>query len=148
MLAALVPSLLAALAGGSIVLQQVLNGTLRMGLRSATWAGFTSYFVGVLCMALLALLLREPPPPLAVLARIPWWAWTGGMFGAVFIGLAILLIPKLGAAAFIVLLVAGQMIASLAFDQFGWLGLPQRPIDASRLIGVVLLVGGVVLIRR
>ncbi len=56
--------------------------------------------------------------------------------------------PQLGAATFIALLVTGQMLASVAFDHFGWLGLVQRPMDVPRLIGVALLIGGVILIRR
>lgn len=142
------PILLAVAAGVSIVVQQVLNSNLRMTLNSAAWSGFMSYFVGVVCMALLALALRDPLPSAGVAARIPWWAWSGGLFGAIFIGLAILLVPQLGAATFIALLVTGQMLASVAFDHFGWLGLAQRPIDVPRLIGVALLIGGVVLIRR
>ena len=142
------PVLLAIAAGVSIVVQQVLNSNLRTALNSAAWSGFVSYFVGVVCMALLALALRAPLPAVGVAARIPWWAWSGGLFGAIFIGLAILLVPHLGAATFIALLVTGQMLASVAFDHFGWLGLAQRPADAPRLIGVALLIGGVVLIRR
>ena len=45
-------------------------------------------------------------------------------------------------------MVAGQMIGALAFDSFGWLGIPERPIDLPGLLGVALLVGGVILIRR
>ena len=142
------PVLLAVAAGVSIVVQQVLNSNLRTALNSAAWSGFMSYLVGVVCMALLALALRDPLPSAGVAARIPWWAWSGGLFGAIFIGLAILLVPQLGAATFIALLVTGQMLASVAFDHFGWLGLAQRPIDVPRLIGVALLIGGVVLIRR
>ncbi|WP_342151901.1 DMT family transporter [Methylorubrum sp. SB2] len=144
----LIPSALAVLAGTSVVTQQILNANLRGALASAAWSGFASYFVGLACMAALAVALRDPPPALAVLLRTPWWAWTGGMFGAIFIGLAIVLVPQLGAATFIVLVVAGQMLASVAFDHFGWLGLEQRPVDLSRLLGIVLLVGGVILIRR
>ena len=81
-------------------------------------------------------------------APIPWWAWSGGLFGAIFIGLGIFLVPQLGAAAFIALLVTGQMLASVAFDHFGWMGLAQRPVDLPRLAGVALLIGGVLLIRR
>ena len=142
------PVLLAIAAGASIVVQQVLNSNLRTALNSAAWSGFMSYFVGVVCMALLGLALRDPLPAVGVAARIPWWAWSGGLFGAIFIGLAVLLVPQLGAATFIALLVTGQMLASVAFDHFGWLGLAQRPVDAPRLIGVALLIGGVVLIRR
>ena len=77
-----------------------------------------------------------------------WWAWSAGVFGAIFIGLGIFLVPQIGAATFLALLVTGQMLGSIAFDHFGWLGLTQRPVDAPRLIGVALLIGGVVLIRR
>jgi len=140
--------LLAVAAGVSVVVQQVLNANLRTALNSAAWSGFVSYLLGVVCMALLALALRDPVPSASVAARIPWWAWSGGLFGAIFIGLAILLVPQLGAATFIALLVTGQMLASVAFDHFAWLGLAQRSIDLPRLIGVALLVAGVVLIRR
>jgi transporter family-2 protein len=140
--------LLTVVAGMSVVVQQVLNANLRMELSSAAWSGFISYFVGLLCMALLALALRDPLPSAGLVARIPWWAWSGGVFGAIFIALAIVLVPKLGAATFIALLITGQMIGSVTFDHFGWLGLTQRAIDLPRVIGVALLIGGVVLIRR
>jgi transporter family-2 protein len=140
--------LLAFGAGVSIVIQQALNSNLRTELNSAAWSGFVSYSAGLACMALLVIALRDPLPPVGVMARIPWWAWTGGVFGAIFIGLGIVLVPKLGAATFIALLVAGQMIGSVVFDHFGWLGLAQRPVDLSRVIGVLLLIAGVVLIRR
>ncbi|MBS0532273.1 MAG: DMT family transporter [Proteobacteria bacterium] len=140
--------LLALGAGVSIVIQQALNANLRADLNSAAWSGFVSYAVGLACMALLVLALREPIPPLAMMARIPWWGWIGGLFGAIFISLGIVLVPHLGAATFIALLVAGQMLGSVVFDHFGWLGLAQRPIDLSRVIGVILLIAGVVLIRR
>ena len=148
MLSAALLVLLALLAGVSIVVQQALNANLRAALGSAAWSGFASYLVGLLCMALLVLALRDPLPPAGVAARLPWWAWGGGLFGGVYIVLAILLVPKLGAATFVAVLVAGQMLASLAFDHYGWLGLTPRPIDPPRLLGVALLIGGVVLIRR
>ena len=96
----------------------------------------------------LAIALQEPIPSTGVMARIPWWAWSGGIFGAIFIGISILVAQQLGAATLIALLVTGQMIAAIILDHFGLLGLAQRPIDLSRMIGVCLLVGGVVLIRR
>ncbi len=148
MLKAVLPFLLGVAAGVSIVIQQVLNANLRGALDSTAWSGFASYFVGVACMAVLVLVLQDPLPPASLTARVPWWAWSGGLFGAIFIGLAIILVPKLGAATFLALVVAGQMLASVTFDHFGLLGLAQRSVDLPRLIGVVLLIGGVILIRR
>lgn len=140
--------LLAVMSGASIVLQQALNANLRTLLNSAAWSGFMSYFVGTLCMIVLAIALRDPIPSASVAARVPWWAWSGGLFGAIFIGLAVVLVPKLGAATFFALLITGQLVASVAFDHFGLLGLAQRSVDLTRVIGVALLIGGVVLIRR
>ena len=148
MLNTLLPALLAVIAGVSVVIQQVVNASLRTALSSAVWAGFVSYAVGLACMALFALALRDPAPSASEAARLPWWVWSGGIFGAVFIALSVLLVPRLGAAAFIALLVAGQMLASVVFDHYGWMGLTQRPVDLPRLIGAALLIGGVVLIRR
>jgi Putative inner membrane exporter, YdcZ len=82
MLNVLLPSVLAVLAGASVALQQVLNANLRIALNSAAWSGFVSYFAGVACMAVLAFALREPVPSVAVAGRVPWWAYSGGLFGA------------------------------------------------------------------
>lgn len=141
------PMILAVAAGISLVVQQALNSNLRTALSSAAWSGFMSYLLGVLCMAVLAFLLRDPVPSAAVAARIPWFAWTGGLFGAIFIGLGIFLVPQLGAATFFALLIAGQMFGSIAFDHFGVLGVPVHPVSTVRIAGAALLVGGVVLIR-
>lgn len=148
MLELMISAALAMAAGVALVTQQVLNANLRTALNSAAWSGFVSYAVGLLCMAALIAAMREPLPSAASAARLPWWAWSGGALGALFIGLAILLVPRLGAATFIALLIAGQMMTSVALDHFGVLGLSARPVDAGRLVGITLLIAGVVLIRR
>ena len=148
MLNLLLPSALALAAGVSIVIQQALNANLRTALDSAAWSGLVSFTVGVACMAVFALALRDPIPSSGMVARIPWWAWSGGLFGAIFIGLGIVLVPQIGAGTFLALLVTGQMLASVIFDHYGWIGLAQRPIDLPRALGVALLIGGVILIRR
>jgi hypothetical protein len=49
--------------------------------------------------------------------------------------------------AIVALLVAGEMLSSLVFDQYGWLGIPLHAVGPARLLGAALLVAGVVLIR-
>jgi transporter family-2 protein len=46
------------------------------------------------------------------------------------------------------LTVGGQMIASIIVDHYGLLGFAREPVDATRLVGVVLLLGGIFLIAR
>ncbi|MBD5654315.1 MAG: DMT family transporter, partial [Candidatus Eremiobacteraeota bacterium] len=82
------------------------------------------------------------------LARAPWWAWTGGLLGAYFIFSTIVVVPRLGAAFAFALIVAGQMAASIAIDQFGLFGLPQTTASPARLAGAALLVAGVLLVRK
>ena len=140
-------TLFAITAGISFVMQQAVNADLRSSLESAAWAGFVSYLGGTVCMLLLVLVLRDAVPPATVMARSHWWAWSGGFFGAIYIAISILLVPRLGTATFVALLVAGQMVSSLIFDHYGWLGLAVHPVDPFRVLGAVLLVGGVVLLR-
>lgn len=139
--------LLALSAGVSFVMQQAVNADLRAALGSAAWAGFVSYAGGTLCMLALALAVRDAVPAAGAVVRSHWWAWSGGFFGAVYIAISILLVPRLGTAAFVALLVAGQMLASLVLDHYGWLGLAPHPVNLSRVVGAALLVGGVILMR-
>ena len=137
---------LTAIAGISFVFQQAVNSQLRIEIDSAWWAGFISYLGGTLAMLVMAILLREPLPGDG-LARASWISWTGGLFGAIYIAISILMLPRLGATTVVALIVLGQMVGSLAFDHFGLLGVVEQPVTAARLVGVILLIGGVALTR-
>jgi transporter family-2 protein len=91
--------------------------------------------------------LQEPLESKQLIERTHWVSWTGGIFGAIYIAISILLLPRLGTATVIALIVAGQMTGSVAFDHFGLLGAPVHPTNLARLAGATLLVLGVVLIR-
>lgn len=70
-----------------------------------------------------------------------------GFFGAVFVGIAILMVPRLGAATTLALIVVGQMTGALVFDHFGVLGIQQHAASPIRLAGAACLILGVVLVR-
>ena len=141
-------TLLAVAAGVSFVMQQAVNAELRVAIGSAAWAGFVSYLGGTVCMLALALAMRDALPAAGLLPRSNWWAWSGGLFGVIYIVISIFLVPRLGTATFVALLVAGQMLASLVADHYGVFGVAQHPLSPSRLLGAALLLGGVILIRR
>ena len=134
-------------AGVSVATQQVFNGSLRTSVGSPAWAGFFSYLGGLLTMVVVLFALGERWPSWKAVIEAPWWAWSGGVLGGVFILLMILLLPALGAATLIALVVAGQMILTITLDHFGLFGLTPHPISVSRLAGAALLIAGVVLIR-
>lgn len=145
----LTSSLLVIGAGISVALQQILNANLRAQLGSPWWAGFVSYFVGMVAMLLVATMAPGPRLSLPGIGAGAgsWMAWTGGVFGAIFIGTAILMVPRLGAATVLALIVVGQMLGSMAFDHFGLFGIPQHPASLVRMAGAGCLILGVVLIR-
>lgn len=138
---------LALAAGVSVAVQQVLNGALRTALGSPAWAGFVSYVAGLLTMIVVLFALGERLPTWKAVADTPWWAWSGGVLGGVFILLMILLLPSLGAATLIALVVAGQMAIAITLDHFGAFGLASHPVSISRLAGAALLIASVVLIK-
>lgn len=132
-------------AGVSVAFQQVLNANLRATLGSPWWAGVVSYLVGF--VAITAATLAVEGPRLPQPGTGAWFSWTGGVFGAVFIAVAVLMVPRFGAATVLALIVVGQMLGSLAFDHFGVLGLPEQPLSPVRLLGAAFLILGVVLVR-
>jgi bacterial/archaeal transporter family-2 protein len=139
---------LAALGAGiSVAVQQAVNGGLRAALNSPAWAGFASYLGGLLTMVVVLVAMREQIPSWKLVSATPWWAWSGGIFGGVFILLLILLLPPLGAATLLALVVAGQMSAAVIMDHFGAFGLATHPVSISRVLGVALIIAGVVLIK-
>jgi bacterial/archaeal transporter family-2 protein len=139
---------LAALGAGiSVAVQQAVNGGLRAALNSPAWAGFASYLGGLLTMVVVLVAMREQIPSWKLVSATPWWAWSGGIFGGVFILLLILLLPPLGAATLLALVVAGQMSAAVIMDHFGAFGLTTHPVSISRVLGVALIIAGVVLIK-
>lgn len=140
--------LLALGAGVSVATQQVLNGSLRMAVGSPAWAGLISYAAGLVTMIVAVVALRERVPSWKTVVEVPWYAWSGGVFGAAFILLVILLLPSLGAATLFALVIAGQVLAAITLDHFGAFGLTPHPIGAARLAGAALLIAGVVLIRE
>jgi bacterial/archaeal transporter family-2 protein len=136
------------IAGLSFVLQQIVNANLKTGLSSSLWAAFVSYAGGTLLVALLLLATQQGVPSRQVIAGTSWPSWLGGAFGVVYVLASIALLPRVGAATSIALIVAGEMLTSVTFDHFGLLGLTKHPIDTMRVVGAVLLLAGVVLIRK
>ena len=90
-------TLLALVAGTSFVVQQAVNSNLRMEIGSAWWAGFVSYLGGTLVMLIMVVLMRQPLLSFNSISHSTWWSWTGGLFGAIYIAISILLLPRLGA---------------------------------------------------
>ena len=138
---------LATLAGGCIVVQAAANSSLRSAVGDARYAAFFSITGTMISAAVFMLLLWPPLPAAAAVRAAPWWNWIGGPLGAIFVLSGAALVPRLGAAAFIAAVVAGQLAFSLLLDHFGLMHLPQQSITPGRLFGVVLVFAGVMAVK-
>ena len=138
---------IAFLIGMVLPLQAGINAQLRTGLGHPMLAALASFAVGTIGLAIAAILARARLSD-APISAIPWWHWSGGVLGAIYILAAVILAPRLGAAALIASIVAGQMIASLILDTRGWAGFAQQPLTPGRLLGGILVIVGVLLITR
>ncbi|PWE28585.1 DMT family transporter [Pararhodobacter marinus] len=140
-------ALVAALAGGAVPFQGGANAALGRALGHPLWATLASLAISALCVLPLLLMLRVPLPSLAGLSGQPKWIWIGGVAGVVYVTAALVLMPKLGAASFMIAVIAGQLVAALLIDGFGGVGLAPRPVEPSRLLGTALVLAGAVIVQ-
>lgn len=139
--------LIVLLAGAATAAQAPTNAMLVRALGSPVNAAFTSFLVGTAVLVALVLAVGARPDWQAARA-LPWYAWIGGAYGVLFVTVAIYAAPRLGIGLTLTLLVAGQLIMAMWLDSSGAFGLVPRPLTATRLAGVALVVAGVLLVRR
>ncbi len=139
---------LAALGGMLLPIQFLINARLSQGFQSPLWATTISFVVGTLGL-LVWIAARGQlgaanwPGALA----LPWWAWVGGLMGAVYVSLTIITVPVVGPTALVVLLILGQMVAGTALDHFGILT-QVEPISLQKLLGLGLVFAGTWLVVK
>ena len=145
------PSLLAMIAvvfgGAATALQAPTNAKMMTAVGSPVNAAFVSFAVGTAALGILAVILQTRPD-MAASRALPWYAWVGGLYGAIFVVAAAWGVPRLGVATTIILMVAGQLLLSVLLDHFGAMGMPKQPISWGRVAGVLMVLGGVLMVRR
>ena len=146
-MALLIPVLLVFIAGGMVAIQAPTNAMLAKAGGSPILAALISFTVGTVAL-LLVWLATSNRPGSAAFAGLPWYAWIGGLYGAVFVAVAAYAAPKIGIASLITIGIAGQIAVALLLDHVGALGLPRDPISLGRVAGAGLVIAGVVLVRR
>jgi bacterial/archaeal transporter family-2 protein len=135
------------LSGALIAMQAGVNSQLARVVGHPLLAATISFVVGTVALAVCSLGVGSWPT-LAILMEVPWWVWTGGLLGAVFVVTTAALAPTLGAATLLSIAIAGQMSLALVLDHYGLVGFAVRPLSLWRVVGAGLVVTGVVLIRK
>ena len=139
--------LLAFVTGAGVAAQSVINTRLRVLLGGPLWAAAAQFVVGLVLLLIVAAATRQPAPVTVGLGGAPWWVWTGGAFGAIFIVVTIVLTAKIGATLTLASIIVGQLTAALVVDHYGLFGGTVVRLTPTRVMGVALLLLGVTLIR-
>lgn len=130
------------LAGAGIPLIGVLNS----GVARSVGNPYAATAIMFAIAALIALGLALPlygHPTIAQLGSAPPISYGAGLLIG-FYGLsATIIIPRLGAASFIAFILVAQLLTSAAVDQFGMFGMVRRPIDITKMVGLIVIVAGI-----
>jgi transporter family-2 protein len=131
--------------GIAVAFQPTINARLAQKV-GAYESSLISFAVGTL--ALFIIVMVSGRGSLRGIAGASWWELTGGLLGAFFVTLTIILVPRLGTAALMAAVIAGQLITGALLDHFGVLGLRHLPLTPLRCAGMCLLAAGAALIVK
>ncbi|HST54832.1 MAG TPA: DMT family transporter [Solirubrobacteraceae bacterium] len=139
--------LLGAGAGCLVAAQAPVNSRLGKSVGSVQAASI-SFLVGTLVLLVIASVSNGGLGNLAHASRAPWWALIGGVFGAVFVTVALVTVRTLGASGLSAAVITGQLATAVIIDRFGLLGVARQSVGIHRVVGLALLAVGVVLVVR
>jgi transporter family-2 protein len=139
--------LLAAIAGALVGVQRALNGQINEHSQNSYTTSLLNFITGTSFLTLFIIILialgRVELQPLPI---GPWWIYTGGVIGVIYIAATSLIVQHLGVLTFTLFSVGGQLIASLLLDIYS----PTQGVSVSWYLvsGIAMtyigvLVGGV-----
>ena len=141
-------TLVALLAGGLIALQAPINAEAASRLGHPVTAAALSFCVGTVALTVLALLFARQSAQFETLKSLPLYMLIGGgLLGAIYVTVNIMLAPRVGIAALMALGIAGQLFTALLIDQFGLFELVERGLTVGRVSGALLVLVGALMVR-
>ena len=138
--------LLVLVAGTLITVQAIINARLGHLLGNTMHAVLVSFTIGTVGAALYCLIEGGTVAGFDSVRGAPWWVWIGGLLGVAFVWCTIYAVPKIGVSIMFPIVIAGQMVAAIVLEHFGWLGSPHQPVSLARVGGVLLVVLGAVVL--
>lgn len=139
---------LSILAGVAVAFQTGVNSQLRTDTNNPVLTALISFLVGTVALIILYFLFFKQTPMFPSTATFSWWKFTGGLLGVLYVTGVVIAAPRIGAANALAFIVAGQFVAAIIIDHFGWMNLPIKSISLYRVAGIALLLAGVYLIQK
>jgi transporter family-2 protein len=141
--------LLAFLAGVLLPLQIAFNNKLTSFSQNPITSSLISFSVGTISLLIYsAAQLPSFQKSLQHIHQAPGHAWLGGLLGAFYIISTIIVSPKIGIATFLAIVIGGQLIMSLALDNFDWLGAEVKVLTWTKLFGMLLMIVGILIMKK
>lgn len=135
--------------GAILPAQAVLNTRLGRQTGGPLMGALLSFSVGLICLLLLNLVTNPSSVVHLRPAHVsPWYIWIGGFLGAIFVGFITWVNQQQGVALTFALVVSGQIFCSLVIDHFGLLGSAVRTITFEKIVGAILIIIGIILIKK
>jgi len=125
-----------------------MNGQLNAALTNPWLASTVSFGIITAFFLCLFAVFPTPLPNAQALVSMPWWAPLGGLVGAVQVYAGLTLVNKVGAGPFVGFTVTAALLASLVVDHFGLFHMQVHAINTWRVLGGLLMVGGIALIAK
>ncbi len=137
---------LALSAGGAIAIQAGMNARLGVELGNTMLGTSAAFAVACMVSLLVVALQRAGLPSVDRLQSVPLYLWGGGIISAFGVGMFYFLIPRMGVGPMMSFALTGQIVLAVICSHFGWFDQPVKPVNATRVIGLLVLVAGVSLI--
>jgi transporter family-2 protein len=137
-------SVLAGLAGSVQVAVMSQLGD-RIGIVGAL--AFATMFTALAALGMLVVAERSLDAYVGAF-RQPWWMLAGGVMGLIVVFTITFAGPRIGVAAVVGILIAGQLVMGAAIDRWGLFGAERIPLSWPRLLGILLLAAGAALSLR
>ena len=141
-------TLIALLAGGFIALQAPINAEAAVRLGHPLTAATMSFCVGTVALIVLTALFARNDTHLEAFKSLPLYMLLGGgLLGAVYVTVNLMLAPRIGVAAVMALGIAGQLFTALLVDRLGLFALMERGLTFGRVSGALLVLVGALMVR-
>ena len=135
--------LLGCVAGAIVGVQRAMNGQINEHSHQSFTTSFLNFIMGtsflVIFLSILAIFGSEKIVPLPA---GPWWIYTGGVIGVIYIAFTSTIVQHLGVLTFTLFSVGGQLVGSLLIDLYS----PTNGVHVSvyLVIGIAMTYLGVI----
>lgn len=131
--------------------QIAVNGYLGKVVGSPIKASAISFTVGIIFLAIICIVLHFKNGKSESFknesAKNPWWMWIGGILGGLYILANVYLSRIVGTRMTVIILLIGSTTGGILVDHFGMFESPKKPINAQKILGVLIMILGAAAIK-